>query len=198
MQPAFDIIRLKTRLVKNGWVGSKINRRTCLARLANDRKQPVNQLNNRISVFIFILMNQPAAFYCYSKLGRQRIYNGRTHAMQSAACLVCIIVKFAACMKRCKHDTFCADPFFMHTDRYASAIVGYRCRTILFQCNADFTAHPSQMLVHRIVHDFIYQMIQTLCRHTSDVHARPFPNCLKPLQDSDARGVVYIVICFCH
>ena len=52
------------------------------------------------------------------------------------------------------------------------------------------------MLVHRIIYNFIYQMIQALSRNAADIHTRPFPHGFKPFKHRNTACVICIF--FCH
>ena len=54
-------------------------------------------------------------------------------------------------------------------------------------------AYAGQSLVHRIVHDFIHQVVQTSAGSAADVHAGTLPDCLQPLQDLDLIRPVLIL-----
>ncbi len=101
-------------------------------------------------------MNLTAAFYCDRKLRRERIYHGGANAMQSAAGLVCIVVKFSARVECRKDHALCADALLMHSDRNPSAVVRDRGRTIFFQCDPNLAAHTRQMFIYGVINNFIY------------------------------------------
>ena len=106
----------------------------------------------------------------------QGIYNGRTNAMKSTACLISRVVKFTACMEGGKYKTLCGYPFRMHIHRYSASIIGDRTGTVFLQSHLNIRAVTGQMLIYRIVHNLIDQVVQTFPGYASDVHSRTFPN----------------------
>ena len=84
----------------------------------------------------------------------------------------------------------------MHPHRDASSVIGYRGGTVCFQSYPDDGTISRQMFVHRIIHNLINQMVESLGGHTADIHAGPYPDSLQPFQDSDTGSV--IGICLCH
>ncbi len=198
MEPALDIFCLEPCPVKNRRIRCKINGSTRLFCLSDHGKKPVDQIHDGIAILISVLMDQPVTPDGDRELRRERVDDRGAHAMQAAAGLVCIVIKFASRMECGEDDPLRADTLLVHSDRYPPAVVGYRGRTVLLKRDADLAAHACKVFVHRVVDDLIDEMIQSLCGHTSYVHARPLPDSFQPLQDSDAGGVVYIVIRFCH
>ena len=63
-------------------------------------------------------------------------------------------------MQSGEYKTFGAHAFFMHSYRNTSPVIIHRSRTVGFQRDLNPVAVTCQMLIHRIIHDFIYQMIQ--------------------------------------
>ena len=126
-------------------------------------------------------------------IGRQRIYNRRTDTMQTSAGLVCRIVEFSARMKCRVYHTSCRYSCCMKVYRYTTSVICDRCRTVFFQCHMDLAAISGKMLIHRIIHDLIDQMIQTLSRNTSYIHTWPFSNGFQSLQDRDTPRIICIL-----
>ena len=52
-----------------------------------------------------------------------------------------------------------------------------------------------QMLIYRIVHDLIDQVVQTFSGYASDVHSRTFPNSFQSFQDRNTTRVVSVFLC---
>ncbi len=75
--------------------------------------------------------------------------------MESAAGLVGIIVKFTARVKRRKYQPLRTDALFVHPHGNAASVVRYGGGTVRFQRHPDGIAKARQMLVHRVVHDFV-------------------------------------------
>ena len=98
--------------------------------------------------------------------------------MESSACFVGIIVKFAACMKRGKNNTLRGNPLFMHFNRNATAAVPYGAGTVRLQRYPDLATVSGQVLIHRIIYNLIDQVIQPLGAYASDIHTGPLADCL--------------------
>ena len=125
----------------------------------------------------------------------QGIYNGRTNAMKSTACLISRVVKFTACMEGGKYKTLCRYPFRMHIYRNSSSIISDRTGAVFLQCYFNFRTVTGQMFIYRIVHDLIDQVVQTFSGYASDVHSRTFPNSFQSFQDRNTTRVVSVFLC---
>ncbi len=192
VKTAFHVVLLKPRFIKNGVIRQEVDNGARLLSLAHHRKQSVLQGNYGIAP----LIDEAAGLDRHGQSGGQCIDHRGSHAVQAAAGLISGIVKFTPCMEGGEHQTLRADSLLMHPHRNASSVVDNRSGAVRLQHHPDGVADPRQMLVHRIVHDLIYQMIQALCGNAADVHARTFAHGLKPLQYCDAGGV--IIVCRCH
>ena len=102
--------------------------------------------------------------------------------MQSAARLIRAVVKFAARMQCRKDEALGRHPFCVHADRDTTPVILYRRTSILFECDLDLCTVAGQMLIHCIVHDLVNEVVQSLSRNASDVHARTLPDSLESLQ----------------
>ena len=116
--------------------------------------------------------------------------------MKSAACLICGIVKLTACMKGCKNKTLRRYSLGMHIHRDPSSIILYCTGTVLLKNYMDTAAVPCKVLIHRIVYDLIYQMVQSLSGYASDVHTGALSHGLEALQDRDTARIISVF--FCH
>ena len=116
--------------------------------------------------------------------------------MKSAACLICGIVKLTACMKGCKNKTLRRYSLGMHIHRDPSSIIFYCTGTVLLKNYMDTATVPCKVLIHRIVYDFIYQMVQSLSGYASDVHTGALSHGLEALQDRDTARIISVF--FCH
>ena len=125
----------------------------------------------------------------------QGIYNGRTNAMKSTACLISRVVKFTACMEGGKYKTLCRYPFRMHIYRNSSSIISDRTGAVFLQCYFNFRTVTGQMFIYRIVHDLIDQVVQAFSGYASDVHSRTFPNSFQSFQDRNTTRVVSVFLC---
>ena len=116
--------------------------------------------------------------------------------MKSAACLICGIIKLTACMKGCKNKTLRRYSLGMHIHRDPSSIIFYCTGTVLLKNYMDTAAVPCKVLIHRIVYDLIYQMVQSLSGYASDIHTGALSHGLEALQDRDTARIISVF--FCH
>ena len=110
--------------------------------------------------------------------------------MKAAACLIGGIVELSSGVEGGKHKPLRGHAFFMEIHRDSTSVIRNCAGTVTFQNNVDMCAVPRQMLVHRIVHDLIDQMVQTLSGHTSYIHTRTLSDCLEALQNGDTPRVI--------
>ena len=108
-------------------------------------------------ILIIIDLSIPGNFYLHPV--RQGVYDRRTDTMKSAAGLIGIIIEFSACMKRGENHTFRRHAFFVHLHRDSPSVILYGTGPIRLQRYCDLRTESSQVLVHRVVDDFIYQMV---------------------------------------
>ena len=174
MQTALDLVLLKSRLFKNLRIGEKIHLCSRLFRLCDLWQQPVFQLHHGhaalIAVMVYIAL--PADLHIH--VSGERVDHGGAHAVQTAARLVHGIIKLSACMKRRVDDAGCRNTLRVHPDRNAAPVVLHGAGAVCLQRHTDRIAGARQMLVHRVVHDLIDQMVQSLSGHASDVHTGSF------------------------
>ena len=124
----------------------------------------------------------------------QGIHHGHTNAMQAAGHLVATSSKLAAGMQHGEHrlqgTLACA---WMHIGRNAAAVIGHRSRAVSTQHHNDAIAMPCEGLVHRVIHHLVHQVVQTTGSGGADVHARAFPDGLKPLQHLNLFSAVFVL-----
>ena len=159
MHTAFDIILFESGLFKDLRIRQKVDLCSGLSCLTDRWQQTVFKLQYRIPSLIPIMMDLTLTADLNIHIGRQRIDYRRSDSMQSTACLICLVVKFAPRMQCGKNKSGCRHPFFMHTYRNTATIIFYRTGTVCFQRHMDRIAKSCQMLVHGIVHDLIDQVV---------------------------------------
>ena len=113
------------------------------------------------------------------------------HAVKTSADFVTRIIEFAARVQD-GHDNFSRTyAFGMHADGNPATVVLASHRTVELYGYANFRAVPRQMLVHRIVHGFPHQVVQSRAIvYVADVHSRPLTYRLETLERRDAVLVV--------
>ena len=194
MQPAFDLILLKTGLLKDRIVREKIDAGPCVLRLSHHGKQPVGELYRGNPPLVPVFINFSAVADAHGHSGGKGVDHGGTDAVQAAAGLVRGMIEFSSRMQRGEHQALRAHALFMHPHGDPSSVVVHSGRAVRLQRHADPVAYAGQMLVHRVVHDLIDQMVQSLRGNASDIHARPFPDRFKALQHRNAGGVITVLI----
>ena len=107
MQAAFKPVRLETGFLKYIAVRQEIDAGTGLPRLSNHREKSVLQLDDRTSLFIFIVIDAAVPVNLKVHMGRQGINYGGTHTVKSSAGLISVVIEFTACMKGGQYDSGC-------------------------------------------------------------------------------------------
>ena len=73
--------------------------------LSNHREKSVLQLDDRTSLFIFIVIDAAVPVNLKVHMGRQGINYGGTHTVKSSAGLISVVIEFTACMKGGQYDS---------------------------------------------------------------------------------------------
>jgi hypothetical protein len=73
----------------------------------------------------------------------------------------------------------------VHADGNTDAVIGNRNIVIIHERDNDTVAAPGERFVNRVVHDFIYQMVERAGILTTDIHAGAQAYMLDPLQYLD-------------
>ena len=194
---ALDIFLTEPGLLKDLGIRQEIDPRSGPFGLSNDREKSVHKLNDGISPLIFVLIKKTAAANADGHSFRKSIDHRRSDAVQSSAGLICIIIKFSACMERRKDDTLCAHAFFMHTDRDSSSVVLHGAGSVLFQRHSDRRAETGEVLIHGVIHDLVDQMVESSCGHASDIHAGSCADSFKSFQYFNTVRIIIIRINIC-
>ncbi|CRH86049.1 Uncharacterised protein [Chlamydia trachomatis] len=193
MQPGFQPLRLEPGFFKDLRIRRKIDLRPALLRFSDHRKQPVLKLCLRDAPLIAIFIDRAVSRDANGHVRRQGIDHRGTDAVQTTARLVCVIVKLAPRMQRRHDNTLCRNPLFMHLHRDSASVIAHRTGAVRLQRNPDRITVPGQVLIYRVIHNFINQMIQGLLPHAADVHAGAFAHGFESLQH---RNAVCVVLCF--
>ena len=181
MKTAFYVIFFKSGLFENGVIRQEIGPGTCLIGLSHNGKKPIYQFCSRFAPGIGILIDVSVAFDLYGQSGGQRIYNGGTDTVKTAAGLIGIVIELTAGMECRINNTLCADTLGVHLYGDTTAVIGYRCGTVCFQDHIDLIAISCKMFIHGVIQKLKDQMIQTFCGCGSDIHSGPHPYCFKAL-----------------
>ncbi len=87
--------------------------------------------------------------------GGKRIDDRRTNTVETSARFIGFVIEFAARMKRRENKALRADAFLVHADGNSSAVVFYGGGTVRVKRHINCIAIAGQMLVYRIIYDFI-------------------------------------------
>ena len=179
----FQNIVIENGLFKNLLVGKEGDHGTRSVRLAVAHHfQLVNSLTSLIPlpVHLTLMVNgnlQP--------LG-QGVYHGSAHSVETAGYLISPAAEFSSGVEYRKYHFHGGNPrLVIDSNRNSPAIIDYGYRIIGVDGHINMVAKSSQRFVHRIVHDFIHQMMKTAGRSAADIHSRPFSHRFQSLQDLD-------------
>jgi hypothetical protein len=125
----------------------------------------------------------------------QRVDHRDADAVQSAGHRVGVAVELAA---RVEHRQHHLDGGLLlhrvHADRDAAAVVGDADATVVLQHDLDTGGVTRHRLVDGVVHDLPDQVVQTAFARGPDVHAGALANRLQPLEHSDGRCAVGVLL----
>ena len=117
----------------------------------------------------------------------------RTHTVKAAGDLVSPAAKFSAGVEDGVDHLqggLAGLSLDIHGD--SPAVVHHGDGVVLVDLHQNIGAVARQSLVNGVIHNFIYQVVETGGGSGSDIHARSLPNGLQPLQDLDFRCVVLV------
>ena len=119
------------------------------------------------------------------------VHTGNAHAVQTAGDFVGIFIELPAGVQN-GHNHFQGRlfQFFVHIRRDTTPIVPNGDRIVLVDDCLDLGTITSQVFVDGVVHHFPYEMVQTFCICTSDVHSRAFPHGLQAFQRLNITGAI--------
>jgi hypothetical protein len=78
----------------------------------------------------------------------------------------------------------------MFINRHTAAVINNSKGAVLHDRDFDMGAVPCKSFVDRVVHDFVYEVVQAALTCRSDVHAGTFANGIEAFKDLDGAGVV--------
>ena len=113
---------------------------------------------------------------------RESIYNRCTYSVESPGYFISSAAELSPCVENRKNHFHCRYAGFM-IDSYWNppAIIPHSNGIVLINYNFYGVTISSQCLIHRIIHNLIYQMMKSPAGSTSNIHARPFPDSLQAL-----------------
>src|SRR5690606_1975213 len=100
----------------------------------------------------------------------QRIRYGSANSVQASGFLIPSAAELASGVQDRKNDLRRRNSHLVHAGWYTPGVVPYGNRMILLYDHVDSRAMLSQMLVHSIVNNLPYEMMQSGCARTADIH----------------------------
>ncbi len=191
MHTAFYIIFAEPCLLKYLRVRKKINLCSCFFGFSGLWQKSVFKFYHRFSLRITVMVYVSVLADFHVHIGGKCIHDRRADAMKASARFICIIIKFTACMQRGKHNARRRYSLGMHTDRNPASVILHGTGAVCFKRYPDGIACPRQMLVHRIIHNLINQMVQPPGGHTSDIHSRTLPDSLQAFQNRYTACIIF-------
>ena len=190
MKPALYFLLTESCLFKYFSVRQEIDRCAGLLCPPYHGQQAFLKFRSRNPSLIGILVDMSTAFDPDSQFFGQRIDHRGTHTMKAAAGLVRIIIKFSSRMKRCKDKPLRADALFVHPHGNPPPVIGNRRGTVRLQNHFYPVTKSRQMLIYRVIHDLIDQVVQTFGGYAADIHTGTPPDRLKPLQHRNIGSII--------
>ena len=124
---------------------------------------------------------------------RQRVDHGDTHAVQTAGNRVTAAAELAAGMQLGHHRFDTGDAFARHdVDRDASTVVDHPDAVVRQDGHFDMGGEAGESLIHRVVDNFVDQMMQASRTGRTDIHARADTHRFEAFQHAQVAGVVMV------
>ena len=123
----------------------------------------------------------------------ERVHAGHAHAVQSARNFVGRCIELAAGMQPRHHyfsrrQLLAVDLHLVH--RNAAAVIDNGDGIVDVDCNFNFVGEAGERLVHRIIYNFVNQMVKTQFAGRANVHRGALANCFHAAQHFDRIGSV--------
>ena len=111
--------------------------------------------------------------------------------MKSSRYTVSPAAELSAGMKNRKYNFHSRQTRLVVNPNRNSPSVIYNCDGIIFiDRHLNHIAVSGKRFVHRIVYNFINQMIQAFPRGTSDIHTRALTHCFETFQHGNTAGII--------
>ena len=125
------------------------------------------------------------------------------YPVQTAGIFIGPLVELAPCMQIGEHEFHGRDlELRMHVDRNSPSVVGNTDGPVNMDRDLDVLAMAGQVLVDRVVQNLKNTVMQPTLIRIPDVHPRPLPDRLQPLQLIDFGSVVLgcydVLLLSCH
>src|SRR5579883_974361 len=122
----------------------------------------------------------------------QRIHAAHAHAVQPARNLVTLGIELSARVQL-GHDHLRRRYALILVDihRNPAPVVDHRDRIIVVDRYRNFRGIPRQRLIDRVIHHLVHQVMQPHLPGRPDIHRRPQPYGLQPLENLDAPRIIF-------
>ncbi len=171
-------------------VGLERDARTAILAIADD----VDRRSGR-TLRIALTVDLAAAVDLGDQKRRQCIDARYAHAVQTARYLVAALVELTAGMQHRQDDLQSRLALLLvEVGRDASAVVLDRYRIVFVYGNVYVGTVTGQRLVYGVVHDLVYEMVQTLLADIADIHGGAFANGFQALQHLDVGGGILLFL----
>ncbi len=186
-------IHAETEAVEDFVIGPEANKRAALFGLAD-----FLHVRHRLAAPVLLHINVAVAVDLHPHLLRERIHDGGTHTVESAAHFVAALVpaEFSAGVQR-RENHFERRLFGcgMHIHRNAAAVIFHAHRTVILQRARNDVCVAGHRLVDTVIHDLVHEMVESPDIGGTDVHAGALADGFQPLQD---LNLLCGIIIFCH
>jgi len=150
------------------------------------------QVVERLSALILLLVDLAVLIHVDLKVAGQRVDHRRAHAVQAAGDLVAAASEFAAGVQHRQAHLDSGSPHLgVNAHREAAAVVLDGNGAVFVERDDDVIAEAGQRLVHRVVDDFVHQVVQPALICGADIHAGPAAHRLQAFQH---LNVVFVVV----
>ena len=103
--------------------------------------------------------------------------------METSGYLVSPATELSARMKDGKYHFYSGNAGFMvDTDRNTTSVIYNRNGIILINCNIDGITIAGKSFIHRIVYDFVDQMVESPAGCSTNIHTRSFADRFQTFQ----------------
>ena len=141
----------------------------------------------------FHLIDFPVPVHLHRQPFGQGVHHAGAHAMEAAGHLIAASAELAAGMEHgVYHLQRGLTGLGLNIHRDAPAVIHNGDGVALVDGHGDLRAEAGQRLVDGVVHDLVYQMMQSGGRGGADIHTRPLPHGLQPLQHLNFRCVILV------
>ena len=131
----------------------------------------------------FHLIDFAVLVYLHRQPLAQSVHHGRAHAVQAAGDLIASAAELAAGVQHGEHHLQGGPARLgLNIHGNTTAVIGDGDGVTLVDGHGNVRAVAGQRLVDGVVHDLIYQVVQTAGAGGADIHTRPLPHSLQPLQ----------------